>query len=166
MYTNQNDKQQHSAASLGLRKLTKEYKITIDTKVKESIKADVVQIRAKTKPVCLAAKDALKIQKEKLKTAKDAELRMREQSFSVTAKSFIDSVKNYQNAHVAYEDEVRSAMRRHLENVTGLNTYSEEEKDKIIDEGRAQQVCNAVMLKGSGAAANAYKDVSEQHKVC
>ena len=157
-------------ASLGIQTLTKEYNNFDGSKKsgatgktrEESIKEDVTLIRKNTKPICLAAKNALKAQKEKLKTAKDAELRMREQSFGVTAKSFIDSVKGYQNAHVGYEEAVRSTMRRTLEYAVG-DSMTSEEKEKVIDEGRAQQVCNDVMMNGRGEVANVYKDVTEQH---
>ena len=162
----------HSTASLGIQTLTKEYNNFDGSKKsgatgktrEESIKEDVTLIRKNTKPICLAAKNALKAQKEKLKTAKDAELRMREQSFGVTAKSFIDSVKGYQNAHVGYEEAVRSTMRRTLEYAVG-DSMTSEEKEKVIDEGRAQQVCNDVMMNGRGEVANVYKDVTEQHNV-
>jgi len=151
--------------------LTKEYNSFDGHAVKKSgsqtreelIKADVARIRKETRPVCLAAKEALKEQKKKLPGTKDAELRMREQMFRVTAQSYIESVKGYQNAHAMYEEAVRSTMRRHLDYT--VPDYSSEQKEQIIDEGRAQEVCQAVMMSGSSDLANTYKDVSEQHKV-
>ena len=151
--------------------MTKEYNSFDGHAVKKSgsqtreelIKADVARIRKETRPVCLAAKEALKEQKKKLPGTKDAELRMREQMFRVTAQSYIESVKGYQNAHAMYEEAVRSTMRRHLDYT--VPDYSSEQKEQIIDEGRAQEVCQAVMMSGSSDLANTYKDVSEQHKV-
>ena len=161
-----------SLASTGIKELTKEYNSFDGRAVKkqgsqtreELIKADVAKIRKETRPVCLQAKEALKVQKEKLKGSKDAELRMREQSFRVTAQSYIESVKGYQNAHAMYEEAVRSTMRRHLDYT--VPDYSAEQKEQIIDEGRAQEVCQAVMMNGvNSQLSNTYKDVSEQHKV-
>jgi t-SNARE complex subunit (syntaxin) len=107
----------------------------------------------------------LQEQKKKLKSSTDAELRMREQSFRVTAQSYIESVKGYQNAHAMYEEAVRSTMRRHLDFT--VPNYSSEQKEQIIDEGRAQEVCRAAMIyAGSSDLATTYKDVSEQNKVC
>jgi hypothetical protein len=161
----------NSTASKGIKELTKEYNSFDGHAVKKSgsqtreelIKADVARIRKETRPVCLAAKEALKEQKKKLPGTKDAELRMREQMFRVTAQSYIESVKGYQNAHAMYEEAVRSTMRRHLDYT--VPDYSSEQKEQIIDEGRAQEVCQAVMMSGSSDLANTYKDVSEQHKV-
>ena len=124
-----------------------------------------MKIRKATTPICLQAKEALQEQKEKIKTSKDAELRMREQTFGVTAKSYITSVKKFHDAQDQYKETVRDTMRRMLDQVA--SDMSDEDKEKCIDEGRAQQVFQAIFMGTStnNALANTYKDVSEQHTV-
>ena len=145
---------------------TQSYKTAPNQKVEAEIKDEVQLIIARTRPVCLKAKDKLKEQKGKLGAAglDHAEKRMRQQMFRATAKAYIDSVKRYQESQADYESAVRDSASRRLRIVDP--TMTDEDIEYCIDEGRAEQVFQKVIREGrSGQLANTYKGVAAQREV-
>ena len=89
---------------------------------------------------------------------------MRQQMFRATAKSYIDTVKKYQESQADYESAVRDSASRRLRIVDPNMT--DEDIESCIDEGRAEQVFQKVIRDGrKGQLANTYKGVAEQREV-
>ena len=120
----------------------------------------------KNKAQCIVSKKTLQNLKERVNSPEcnASEKRMRSQSYRVVVKSYVEAVKEFQLAQAGFEKETRSQMGRRLRIVNP--NMSDQEVESCIDEGRAQEIFKAVIDQGaSGAIANAFRDVSSQHKV-
>ena len=154
------------SATKQIKSLTEKYRKAKSSKEEAKFSEDLNLIVERTAVIAKKVKNDL-VEQSKANESKanmqHNEQRIRKQMHQTITKKYIEVVKEYQTSQSDFQAQLKSAVGRRLRIVD--SNMTDEQVNKVINEGTANKVFQKVILEGSGTVSDTYRDVVDTHKV-